>query len=86
MATLTEVLHALDTRATTEDGSVFRIVFNEFNDAERELAFSETEAALSTSELQVLASERYNALRLSALSEHGWTEGIGGELAEVNDE
>lgn len=86
MATLTNVVLALDTRATTDDGLAFRIVFNEFNDAERELAFSEAEAALSTGELQAVVSDRYNALRLSVLAEHGWSEGVGGELAEASDE
>lgn len=77
MTTLKDIVLALDTRATTEDETNFHVTFDEFNDGEGDLAFTAKEAGLPTVDLKELARNRYNDLRMSVFTEHGWTEGLG---------
>ncbi|NKY08957.1 hypothetical protein [Cellulomonas hominis] len=76
LRTLTDfVLTVLDTRAQSEDGRTFTIVFVEFEGAPTgTLELTADEAALYQPEREWIASTRYNALRVGLLDQHGWAQ------------
>lgn len=73
MSNLQTIITTLDTRASTDDDLTFQIRFAEFNNAESNLEFTTSEAALPADELAEIARNRYSDLRDQVLAEHGWT-------------